>query len=322
MRIIRFDSMVRPMLAFCLLLGAGCGDNLQPPSEPLVLYEGNVWGGNLAVADGRVFFTTFDHGDELDHAVWSVATDGGVPTLLWHGAPGAIFGYGMAVDDDEVFWSQNADLTNAVLSAPIGGGARTERGRFTTAQAAYTGVVVDADWIFAGSWDQIIRIPRQGGDAEVIFESSVDWIDRDGGPLYFTGRGTLQRFAADGGAPAQVAAIAGAAQFAIVGDVAYVAAADAVWTVSLEGGAPTVLASGLVNPWRIAAGSDAVFTTTMDDDGVAVLRVPLDGGPVETVYRTRISAPQMVVDGNQLYLAFCCDDDASIGGGQVVRLDR
>ena len=301
-----------------LLLCAGCGDNLTPYQ---VLYVGNVWGGNLAVDDGRVYFTTFYHGPEEDQAVWSVPADGGEPTLLWHGAPGMIFGFGMAVDDGDLFWSQQDTPTNAVFSVSIEGGDRAEVGRFTTTQAPYAGVDVEDDWIFAGSHDQIVRIPRDGGGAVPVFEGPVGWIDREGGPLYFISGETLQRLDPVTGAAELVANISAPGDFALAGDVAYIAGGDAVWTVPLDGGDPTQLVAGLERPGVVAIGKDAVFVTAEDDGGVTVLQIPLVGGEPRTLFRTRIIAPSMVVDGDQLYLAFCCEDDGSTSGGQVVRID-
>ena len=153
-----------------LIAGAGCGDAGR---EGAPLYEGDVWGGNLAVADGRVYFTTFGHGAAHDHAVWSVPAGGGEPTLIWHGAPDRLFGYGMAVHDGDVFWSQDDAGAPAVFSAPIGGGARAALGSFTETQAPAANVTVDDDWIFAGSAHQILRIPRRGGPAVIVYTGDV-----------------------------------------------------------------------------------------------------------------------------------------------------
>jgi hypothetical protein len=114
---------MRKHLAAAVIGLAACGDNLPPP-EPVILFQGNVWGGNLAVADGRVYFTAFTYGAEEDQAVLSVPAGGGAVTRLWHGAPHMIFGNGMAVAGGDVFWSQEADPTNAVYRAPVGGGER------------------------------------------------------------------------------------------------------------------------------------------------------------------------------------------------------
>ena len=63
------------MAGLGLSLAVGCGPAAPDLPELPLLYVGNVWGGNLAVSEGRVYFTTFYHGPEEDQAVWSMPAE-------------------------------------------------------------------------------------------------------------------------------------------------------------------------------------------------------------------------------------------------------
>ncbi len=68
----------------------GCGTDVpntaQCDGSAEVLYRGKVWGANLAVADGTVYFATSDYSTSADpHSVMATSTTCGTPTLVTDG---------------------------------------------------------------------------------------------------------------------------------------------------------------------------------------------------------------------------------------------
>lgn len=182
---------------------AACGDNLPgPPGGHL--YDGKVWGGNLAVADGWVYFSTFGEGDGEDHALWRVRPDGGAAEPIWVG-PRGIFGYGLAAAGGELYWSELADksgTTTGVFAVAAAGGYETQLGTFTTMEAAYAGVSFDGGHVYAGSFDEVLDIPVPGGAQTTAYSGGLSWMVHRGGHLYVLTGNTLL---ADGAVLATIA---------------------------------------------------------------------------------------------------------------------
>lgn len=282
----------------------GCAASMTPT----LLYEGNVWTGNVAVADGMVYFTTYD---EVDlHSVLRVPTCGGEPSVVWSEANTGLFGQGMAVDGGEVFWSQAVKdgggvlVGAAVFRAPITGGARTLVGSFSSPWAPYSGLRVVGDTVYAASLVEVVSVPRGGGDATVVYDGAVQWgtVVKDG-RLYLTGEDRLLALTLPAGAPQELAQLPApvAGAFDVDETHAYVAAGDDLWKIPLAGGPPTSLAKATAMGYAVA-GPEDVYAFANGDSGRVVLRVPKAGGAAETLAEVG-PAGAMTLDGADLYVA-------------------
>lgn len=291
----------------------GCAASMMPT----LLYEGDVWGGNVAVADGMVYFTTY--GDLGLHAVLGVPTCGGEPSVVWSEENTGLFGKGMAVDGGEVFWSQavvdgGGDLVGAaVFRSPTMGGARMLVGPFSGPEAPYSGIRLVGDTVYAASFLEVVSVPRGGGEVTVVYDGAVEWgtVVQDG-RLYLTSADRLLALTLPAGAPQQLAQLPAPASgsFDVDETHAYVATGDTLWKIPLTGGTPTALAQGTAMTHAVA-GPDEVYSVA---DGM-VLRVPKDGGAPEAMSDVGPSAT-MTLDGTDLYVAYCCGE----GGGGVLRI--
>lgn len=313
-------------VGFALAFVAGaCGDNIAPPPELPVLYEGNVWGGNLAVADGEVYFTTFYHGGELDQAVWGVSVDGGEPRLLWHGAAHALFGRAMAVDAGDVFFDQE-DLSDGddrmkVFSVPRAGGDRRDWG-FAGGSG---GLAVDDRWVLVATRDGLVRTPRGGGEAQLLVMGAVTDVERRSDEVYITRADRLERVDEDTGAVTPIAGVAGIGLLALADAAAYAIAGDVVWRIPLPPttAAPTAILAGHGSPYEIAADGDDLYAVVASaTDGYRLLRVSVASGAVADITPPTFRAAKVVVTPEAVFAAFCCGERGGTGGGQVLRVER
>ncbi len=306
-----------------MLVGA-CGDNAAPPLALPVLYEGNVWGDQLAVADGQVYFVTFYHGPERDQAVWRVGVEGGEPALLWHGAPGATFGHKMTVQAEDLFFDQDhledADDRLKLFSVPIGGGERRDWGFAGGAG----GLVVDDHWLYVGNPDGLTRVPRGGGTAEVLAAGYIGDVERAGDEVYITRGDRLERVDVEAGVVTPITGVAGIGRLTLTTTDALAIAGDAVVRMPLppSTATPATVLSGHGAPYEIAADGDDLYAVVEPErDGARLLHVSLSTGAVVDITPKEIRPGRLVVDADSVFLAFCCGGTGT-GGGQVLRVAR
>lgn len=292
-----------------------------------VLFEGDVWGGNLAVDAGRVYFTTFGVPSDREDEVWSVDATGGARVVAWRGV-GGIFGVGMAVEGDYVYWSQDAvddGGVPGVYRALTRGGPRELLGEFPTSQAAYGGVVTDGTNVYAGQHDSIISVPLAGGAVTTLYSGEVGSIRRsvDGTALYFSAEEVLMRVPLPAGTAETVRRFPGARLGAVAIDAtsAFVTMGTAILRVPLDGADTETVADGLERPGSIVLSDEHVYAAVVLGDHHAVVRAPIGGGEVTYVLEVfAAGSPTLALDDDALYAAYCCGDATS--GGAVVRVPR
>jgi hypothetical protein len=281
----------------CLLIA--CGDK-----GPARLYDGNVWGGQLAVVDGTVYFTTLGEGSDNEVGVYAVPASGGSATRLWHGSAHGIPGYGMAVRDGTVYWTGETAMAAGVaaFAVPTSGGDGSVLGMFDTGQAPSQGVAVDDTAMYGASSQEIVRFDRAGATApsQAVGTPGIGWMVERGGALYYTTSTSVVRLDL-GTMQAATVPAAGVATgaFAVDDTDAYVPTATAILRVPLDGSPATPIAVA-GQPAQIIEDGD-VFYATLGSQVVRIHRdgttdVLLDGAP--TVFA-------LARDGSSLYVANC-----------------
>jgi hypothetical protein len=231
---------------------ADAASSIANPSEPdctppMTLVKGRaVWGDNLAVDATRVYWTEFAGPPEAPHSVWAAPKQGGEPALVWRGATG-LFGAGMAIAGQTIFWSGEGGPNlpaNGVFSVRTDGTSFAAMGAFDSTCAAYGGVAVDADNVYAATITcgvgigQLVAISRSGGNRRVLWSSdtkTVWWIAAAAGKVYAAGPDLL--------------------------------------AVPANGDAPTTLVNGPVS--GVAVNDTHMFTCRRG----TLVAVPLEGGP-------------------------------------------
>lgn len=294
---------MRGCLVVAALATSGCGDNIE---------MGEVWGGNLAVADGRMYFSTMV--GESEHAIWSQDLDGDSPKQLWRGAPHQIFGDGMAVRDGRVYWSSDDTTTgvnlppSAVFSAPIEGGAPRREGVFTMPSAAYGGLDVDADHIYAATLGEVIEF-----DAEprVLLRDEIRYF-RIAGPLMYVLTATeLKRIVIETLEVSTVTTIStGNAALCIDDASAYVISGSTLYQISLADGTQAMIATDLSTPTGCAVDARGVYLAVLAPDPPItypqtnfLVRIDFDGTRHDLGTTEATFVGQFVLDGDYLYYA-------------------
>jgi len=308
------------------LLLAACSTSAPPVHSPDgydILYTGSVWGGNLAVANGTVYFTTFTDDDSTvsAHSVRAVSRDGGSVDVLWRSTTAQIFGYGLAIAGGDLYWSEALDgdppAGAGFFRAPIGGGDRTQLGQFQTGGAPYNGVVADETAAFASNGD-ILTVPIAGTSATTLSTApGANWLGLQGELLYFTSGQSLMSLPRTGGAPSTLASFSTAVanQFDLDRDAAYVQTDGAIVRVPLDGSAQSMYPVGTGTPSLVVKGADAFYVDAPLDTGDdQILRVPLSGDPVQVLATNLHYVFSLAIDDRYLYFAQCaCSHDGFIG---------
>ena len=308
-------------MAFTLL--AACGteipDTAQCDGTAEVLYRGHVWSANLAVADGTVYFTTFDDSTSNDpHTVMAISTTCGARArTVWNTGSQQLFGSGMAVRGGRVIWAQSEAETGpmGIYASPTTGGAPTLIGEIAHV-AYYASFAADDDAVYTADGQNIMRIALDGSGAAAIgtpipTDEELDWIEMRDTSLYYatalastyvlytldTVSGTVTSFAAPtdyrGG------------QFDVDDTQFYLPTASGIELVDFSGTAHGHITSGGTDWTTVIRGPDGFYGS--DGEGV-LARMAFDGSTVETLQPPTTGTPTLVTDGTAVYATTCCAD--------------
>jgi hypothetical protein len=301
---------MRIALAAVVVVAAACGDNLPGPADGH-LFEGKVWGGNLAVADGWVYFTTYGERDGKQHALWRVSRDGGAAEPIWVG-PRGIFGYGLAIGEGHLFWSEAVDeqLTAAgVFEVSASGGNETQLATFSTMNAPYAGVSFDAGHVYAANEDEVLDIPA-GGTASTAYAGSVSWMVHRGGHLYVLAGNMLL---ADGAPIAMIGSPEG--QFDVDDHAAYIGDGESLRRIPLDATTTAAAIDIHGKPQVITAGPHEVYAVVQLVGGEELDRFDFASGATTALADDLHVVGALAADDTSVYLAECCDN------GVIARFD-
>jgi hypothetical protein len=251
----------------CGSCGAACVGTCQEGRCLSRLAATSIGAYGIAVDSKSAYFTAYDD------TVSQVPIAGGATTLHASGqqTPEAI-----AVDATGVYWVNNylEHAGSAVLELPLPGGTTP----FTLAtEQAYPGypdgIAVDKNYVY---WTDsfggdVLALPRKGSSALTIpfaqGQLHPDGIAVDASSVYWINYGD--------------------------GDPN-----GAVMKVSLNGGAPTTLASAQFGPQGIALDANNVYWT---NNGGTVLKASINGGTVTTLATDQVNPQAIVVDETNVY---------------------
>jgi hypothetical protein len=177
-----------------------------------------------------------------------------------------------------VYWTDQSPSQAGVEVAqvPIGGGPDLELGT-VTGELAAEGLAIDSENAYfasaqAGGGGYIATVPLAGGGyPDTLWDTTA-------------------------GAPTAVVLGASALYWVVSSPPPQ----GAVWGVTLPGGKPTALASGLDSPSQLAVDTEAAYWTSPASG--EVLAVPLGGG-TPTVVAGGLGAPSAIAVDDAIYVA-------------------
>ncbi len=215
---------------------------------------------------------------------------------------GLYFARRLALDEARVYWTSADGTVNAL---PLAGGAPAA---LASGQDDPYDVTVDGAgvyWTDSGA-NTVMAAPLGGGLPALLADAGNPFaIVARGGAVYFTD--TYSKVSNDEhvtkvplpeGPATTIAATPGALMLAVDDERAYWtdAASDAVWSAPLGGGAPSLLASGVVDPTDIEVDEEAVYVNALD----GTYRIALAGGP--PVALVHGSGHGLAIDASHVYV--------------------
>ena len=259
----------------------------------LLLASGQSSPASIAVDDTDVYW--LNAGTEpvryIDGTVMKTSKNGGEIVTL---ATGQAFPGSIALDETSVYWSVY-DPTNvaALVKMPKAGGTPTT---IVSGQLDVAGVVVSAGSAYFTD-NGVMKVPVDGGAPATLTgtDYNLHGLAANDAGVFFTDElvGAVLRVGLDGGATTTLASDAG-----LLSDIA-VDAVHAYWlTVVGDAGAivrapllggrgrgPSVtLATTSGSPFALAVGTEGIYWQNGGaPTGVALMKVPKDGGPVTTL---------------------------------------
>jgi len=212
-------------------------------------------------------------------------------------APPVIFG--IAVDHDDVFWT---DLNGFLQRVPKTGGAPQ-----SLALGGYR-VALDDSYAYT-AWTDVHRVPKGGGTVETLADFGGQGIAVDDDSVYFTTWGSGIPGKSDGGlfkvpkagGPVLELAVTDCSSYVTTyGDTVYwgnQCGSAGVRAIPKLGGTVTLLA-GAGTPYGIAADADGVYWA---DHGGWVSMLPTEGGQPVTLADGQFAPRDLAVDADAVY---------------------
>lgn len=147
-----------------------------PGGPAQVIAQSGAYGAyEIALSETAVFWTT-------GTTVETVGKDGTGHTSL---VTGQQYAGGVATDGETVFWFDHSE--NTLSSVPIAGGPATllwswspvDDPSGTSATGGTAEITVDDTHVYWGGHDVVMRIAKDGGDAEIVASGEPVWYVRD-----------------------------------------------------------------------------------------------------------------------------------------------
>lgn len=306
---------------------------------------------SLAVDSTYVYFTRLGLPGP-NGTVEKISKLGGTPVLLAGSRP---LPMSLSVDRGRVYWSELADATmttqeGGIFSVPVDGGAATT----VIAPLNYPlrTVVRDGSVFYtAVSGTTQPLYVQQAGPPNLLYPASIAAIAVQGGTAYWATQATvngsstqfynrdavLYSWPLAGGPVVQVATGFGyVGGIAVKGDNAFITEGGSfngskietgsVLKVSLTNGLTTELASGRMQVMDVGVDATGVYWTSYRDGDSAgaylgtgsIRRVPISGGPAETLFVDRGSPLGLYVDTTTLFFILQSNDSSP---DRLMRLD-
>ncbi len=306
---------------------AGCLSTSLPGECESVLASGLTAPNGIAAGGGQVYWDYIVAPDAGSGAVASVGPSGGAPRIL--AATGDVSPFGMVLSGSVLAWG----TTNGIAVLDLDGG--TAPATYAGSPVPFTAPAVAQGWVYwADGSNAVMGAALTGGQAVALapnqpqplvvtngqklvwLTTTLNW---SGPTLSYVQ--SLQSSDLDGGNPATLQASFDGGVVALAVDGAYVYWSQTDGTLSgeidrclMDGGSPTVVASGLFQPSFLAVDAQNVYW--IDGSGGAgesLMKAPLAGG-----------SPATIADDLNQALFFALDDSSaywtSPGDGTVVRL--
>lgn len=179
MKMMGLFGLVSIGLAACLV-GLGCGDETGGTGTPGGTSSTSSGGGSGGGSSGPGLATALDvpHSLAVDatHVYWieqatgivaRVAKAGGMREEVSGGDPTSKW---LGVDDTSVYW--NTKTANTVMKAPKSGGKADVLVNLMLSANGGHNLSLDATYVYWGEMGEILRVPKAGGNYEVVWSGS------------------------------------------------------------------------------------------------------------------------------------------------------
>lgn len=249
--------------------------------------------------------------------------------LLYDATATGVNPWGIASDNDNVYFSDAQSPNGKVFRVPLDGSGAVE---LANGQSSPTTILVDGPDLYFVTSDALMRVPTTGGQVAKMANAenaTYSGLAVDADYVYwtdYTSPGRTMRMAKAGGAP-QVLASGDAYPSGIVvsgGQVYWaVLSGNQIRQVPAAGGAATIFAADQNAPrWGFAADDMSLYWLTEGDFPMRLMKAPLGGGMPSLIVESPSPASMastLVVDAAHAYFALpeCSIAKAPLAGGQV-----
>jgi Domain of unknown function (DUF5050) len=270
----------------------------------------------LAVDETNVSWanwTTYSFSGQVSIAgsVVTASLDGGAPVTLYAGDIGEWW-TGFASDAKTVYWN-GGRVAGGIVATPLAGGPT----RLLASLACWAMAVDDANvYCTSGSSGKIQTVTKVAlsGSAPVTLNSSTQHsamgIVVRAGTVYWNAGDVIESMSVSGGAPTTIASGVVSSDIAMNSTAVYWQTSTGIASAPLSGGTPTTVALSMPHVQQMTVDDDHVYWTDSTDG--TVMKAPLGGGAATTLYAGDLPYA-IAVDDTSVYWT-------SATGGTVMRL--
>jgi hypothetical protein len=330
-----------------------CGSSDETPGVPCTLTSGQN-AVAIAVDSESVYWTN----GVVDGSVVKVPIGGGIPTTLAGGQTNA---FGIALYGGNVYWSDMGIVSETdeggvtpnagtLMSVPVEGGPTSTLTSALDIQNTTAVTTSDTNlyWLSGRTVDPppgpsvgyLMNLPLAGGTPTTVASDQFAGrgVTADSANIYWLANENVMMIPVGGGQATTLAGQVNGASIASNGGNVYWTCSQSdqpglgtptgsVSKVSITGGAPVVLASGLPGPTAIAVDGVYVYWTNAgssenDYSDGSVMKIPVGGG-TPTVVASSLFPQAIAVDATSLYWGISggtCIPGHGVCSGAVMKL--
>lgn len=256
----------------------------------------------------------------------------GNATMLFDAAGSGVNPWGIAVDANNVYFSDAQGPNGKVFRVPLDGSGAAE---LANGQSSPSAILVDGSDVYFITSDALMKVPAAGGPVQKVADAenaTYSGLAVDADHIYwtdYTSPGRTMRIAKAGGPPEMLASGDGyPSGIAVAGGQVYwaVLSDNEIRQVPAAGGMAGVFAANQNAPrWGFASDGVSLYWLTEGDFPMHLMKAPLAGGQpslIATSPSQASMASTLVVDASHAYFALpeCAIAKVPLAGGPVEQI--